>query len=165
MFEGFSNVFEKSFRIFFIIWVSIWSLVNASQSLILFASFNYQFDSFSDDRALLRWWLTTIGSLIGLTIGIILLFFMSSAATRIRDSKMIKGTGFWLAISVLYYLIPTALSLTAEVFFGDINRSTLNLLIFNSVWIFPSIVLLVLHIIYFTNLNTYNSQLALENKN
>lgn len=157
MFENFSNILERSFRTFFIFWVCFWTFINGSQSILFLASFNFSVEN--NDNALFNWWFVTLAALIGLTLGVVLLFFMSSCAAQIKKSKAIKGIGFWLTLSVLYYVIPTVLNLTGNVLFNNSNDSVLQVLVFNSVWIFPSIVLLVIHVLYFKNLDTYNSDL------
>ncbi len=79
----------------------------------------------------------------------------------IRKFKKITNINIVLAMSVTYYLLPTISSIFGLMVFDPNNF--INRFPFIVTWLFPSLVLLVLHILYCINLNKFNSNLE-ENK-
>jgi hypothetical protein len=155
MFESFSKSFETTFRIFFICWVSFWAFVNI---LSLITSYTM----FSSNPANLpgglgAWWINTMSQIVTLSLGAFLLFLMINVAYRISKNKKILNIGLMTTVTVFYYLTITIIQIVSEALFRP--ETLLTTLVFMSTWIMPSIIILIVHILYFSNLRKYNSEL------
>jgi hypothetical protein len=154
MFETFSARFESIFRVIFIIWVSFWGLLNLGGLLVQYASFSTS----SSDLNLGEWWLNTMATVLTITVGLVLLFFMSTLPGRIKNKKKIGSIPLMLALVVVYYLFATGVQIFAKAIFSPTTFATD--FVFLSAWLFPSIILMVIHILYFVNLSKYNEELS-----
>ncbi len=72
MFESFNKRYESTFRNFFNFWVFVWIIINFGDLIIKYI----RYDSVYSNRVGL-WFFDTMGSLIGLTLGLILIFIMN----------------------------------------------------------------------------------------
>jgi uncharacterized membrane protein len=154
MFEKFSAQFESGFRIFFIVWVSFWGFINLSGLLTQYA----QFASISEKPTQLGyWWLNTMGTVVTVAIGIFLFFMMVSVAGRIRDGLKINNISLMTAMAVFYYLFVTIVQIFAGAIFKPETFS--KDFVFLTAWLLPSIIIMVVHILYFNNLGVYNRSL------
>ena len=158
MFEEFSYKYESSFRSFFIVWVIGWSVVNGIRALYNYSDFalnTSQSAGISPELGL--WWFNTVGQIIGLAVGIILIFWMTSVPSRISKRKKINSIGLFAGLAVLYYLFATVIDIFATAFFDPSVFGTT--VIFKTAWLLPSIIILILHVFYFMNLGVYNDEL------
>ena len=161
MFDTFSTKFESVFRVIFIVWVCLWGGIDASTLLSKYAGFN--FDTISNDD-LGRWWLTTFGSLIGIALGVLLLFMMAAVPSRIIEKKPIKTITLMTILTCFYYLTVTAIKIFTSLIFNSDPSRIIRELAFLSMWMMPSIIILVIHMFYYTNLGVYNRELIAEEK-
>jgi Na+/melibiose symporter-like transporter len=153
MFESYSSRYESGFRIFFIVWVCIWTLANASELIVNYASFTY-----SNDVDPFQWLFRIFGVVASLSIGIVLLFYMSSVSSIVKKQKPISSLAMWIALAVVYYFFKTGFDFLGILIFDngeDIGRR----LVFLVGWFMPSAIILGLHIAYFMNLFKYNEEL------
>lgn len=152
MFESFSPKFESGFRIFFIVWVCIWSSVDIFQLLIKYATF-----STISQAEQGRWLFDILGAVIGLTTGILLLFYMSGISSTIKKSKKVGGIALWIMLVVFYYLFKTFTNILGLIIFAPDKISTEFIGLIG--WFIPSIVVLVMHVLYFVNIMKYREEL------
>jgi hypothetical protein len=157
MFEEFSPRFESAFRIFFIIWVCFWGFINIVNLLYTYAVF----DS-SSNNDLIGWFIQVVGQVITITLGVFLLFIMANVPARIKKAKKISNTALITTMAVAYYLIANILNI-GSVLVTDPENSARNL-VFQTAWLLPSIVLLIIHVIYVNNLGAYNESLESKSK-
>lgn len=154
MFSSFSPKFESSFRIFFIVWVSFWTFLNLLQTIWSYASFSGS----NRGAALGEWWLNTIGAIVAVALGIILLFYMNSNSESIRKNKKLTGIPFFTGLAIVYYLFLNVVKLISTAVFKPDNFA--DAFIFGTAWLLPSLIIMVIHILYFVNLSKYNEELA-----
>jgi hypothetical protein len=152
MFDDFSKQFESAFRIFFIIWVSFWGVINIISLLLTYVSFGS-----ASDSDLLGWFINSLGQVITITLGVFLLFIMSNIPARIKKATPIKSIGLITTLAVCYYLVANLFNIAA-VLVTNPDDATRNL-VFQVAWLLPSIVIMVIHILYTINLSAYNSSL------
>lgn len=156
MFEEFSPRFESAFRTVLIVWVVGWAFFNGFDALRQYAEFGYT--GTSTDADLLEWFFRLITSILALTLGIVLLFWSSNVPNRIKKLRPITNVSLFMGLTVVYYLFPTLSKIVIDAAFGD-AASFLRTFIFNSAWLFPSIIFLVFHLLYYMNINKYNETL------
>lgn len=157
MFEEFSPRFESAFRTFFILWVVGWAIVNGFGSLAQYAEFSVS--SYSNDSQLLEWWFRIIVSILAFTLGIVLLFWASNIPNRIKKLKPIANISIFIGLTIVYYLFPTVSDILISISFNTDGASALRLFVFKTAWLFPSIIVLVFHMLYYVNINKYNELL------
>lgn len=162
MFEEFSPRYESAFRTFFILWVVGWAIFNGFGSLARYAEFSVS--SYSNDAQLLEWWFGIIVSILAFTLGIVLLFWASNIPNRIKKLKPINNISLFIGLTILYYLFPTVADIIISIAFNNDGASALSLFVFKTAWLFPSVIVLVFHMIYYVNINKYNELLE-ESKN
>jgi hypothetical protein len=158
MFEEFSYKYESYFRAFFIVWVLGWSVVNGFRVLFNYSEFavnNSVEAGLSPELGL--WWFNTVGQVIGLAVGIMLIFWMASVPSRVAKRKKISSVGLFAGLAVVYYLFATIVDIFASAFFAPDTFAAD--LVFKSAWLLPSIIILILHSLYFMNLGKYNEEL------
>ena len=153
MFENFSKKFESVFRTVFIVWVCFWGFINLLTLLFQYVSFA---GNGGDD--LIRWWFSILGQVVTITLGILLLFMMSNIPSRILKRKRITTIPVMIFMTVVYYLFVTCLELVSNAIFSPENFA--RDFIFTTAWLMPSIVLLVIHLLYYNNLMKYNEELT-----
>ena len=154
MLENFSKQFESGFRVFFMVWVSFWGVLNVFGLLSKYASFGgYK----SQPGELGYWWMNTFGSVITVAVGVFLLFMMAGIPSIIAKKKKIKNIPMMTVLACVYYLFITTVSIFAEAIFKP-DKFT-EAFVFLSMWMLPSIILLIVHILYFSNLRKYNEEL------
>ena len=156
MFETFSNKFESIFRVIFIIWVCFWGGIDFIDLLYKYASFDNL--TLSSD-VLGQWWLTTFGNLVAVTLGVLLLFLMGAVPSMIENRKPIKTITLMTVLSCFYYLLLTMVKIFVSIVFKS-NAEAYRDLIGLSMWLMPSIILLIIHMFYYSNLRVYNRELA-----
>lgn len=161
MFEEFSPRFESAFRTFFILWVVGWAIVNGFGSLAQYAEFSVS--SYSNDSQLLEWWFRIIVSILAFTLGIVLLFWASNIPNRIKKLKPIANISIFIGLTIVYYLFPTVSDILISISFNTDGASALRLFVFKTAWLFPSIIVLVFHMLYYVNINKYNELLEESN--
>jgi len=157
MFEEFSPRYESAFRTFFILWVVGWAVINGFTALGSYAQFTV--GSYSNDAQLLEWWFKIIVSILALTLGIVLLFWSSNVPPRIKKLRPIGNVSLFIGLTVIYYLFPTVANILIDIAFNTDSSSVLELFVFQTAWLFPSIILLVFHMLYYFNINKYNELL------
>lgn len=157
MFEEFSPRFESAFRTFFILWVVGWAIVNGFGSLAQYAEFSVS--SYSNDSQLLEWWFRIIVSILAFTLGVVLLFWASNIPNRIKKLKPIANISIFIGLTIVYYLFPTVSDILISISFNTDGASALRLFVFKTAWLFPSIIVLVFHMLYYVNINKYNELL------
>lgn len=162
MFEEFSPRFESAFRTFFILWVVGWAIFNGFGSLAQYAQFSV--NSYSNDSQLLEWWFRIIVSILAFTLGIVLLFWASNIPNRIKKLKPVSNISLFIGLTVVYYLFPTVSDILISISFNTDGASALRLFVFKTAWLFPSIIVLVFHMLYYMNINKYNELLEDSNK-
>jgi hypothetical protein len=156
MFEEFSPRFESTFRTIFILWVVGWAFINGFDVLRQYAEFGYS--SGGSDAALIIWFFRLITSVLALTLGIVLLFWSSNVPNRIKKLRPISNIPLFTGLTVLYYLFPTVAKIVIDTAAAT-NETFLRTFIFNSAWLFPSIIILVFHLLYYLNIGKYNETL------
>jgi hypothetical protein len=154
MSENFSKSFESAFRVIFIIWVCFWGFVNGSRLIVQYSSFN-TIEPTSNELG--YWWLTTMATIVSVSIGVFLLVFMANVPNLIIKKRKIINIGLMTALSAFYYLFATIINTIAIAIFRE--SDFVRQFIFLSAWLFPSIILLIVHIMYFNNLTKYNLEL------
>jgi hypothetical protein len=157
MFEEFSPRFESAFRTFLMLWVVGWAIINGFTTLASYAQFSIS--SYSNDAQLLEWWFRIIVSIIALTLGIILLFWSSNVPNRIKKLRPITNISLFVGLTIVYYLFPTVSNILVDLSFNTEGASALKLFIFQTAWLFPSIIVLVFHMLYYMNIKKYNEML------
>jgi hypothetical protein len=158
MFESFSKTFESTFRVIFICWVCVWGFFDISKLLFSYASFA---GSNPTSNVLGFWWVTTLGQVITLAVGIFLLFLMANIPGRIAKLKKVTGVPLMTTLAVVYYLFVTIAQIFATAIFKSSEFT--QEFIFLSAWLFPSIIIMVVHILYFVNIGKYNQTLESNN--
>jgi len=151
LFEGFSHIYEKVFRTIFVIWASIWLFVN-------FFEIAYQYSVFDQiyyENRLIGWVLDTISVIISFSIGVALLAMMIAIPYKIAKGEKIRFFSLMQTIAVFYYLFLTLVRLFVDVIYSTNRDETIKTLVFSAAWLFPSIVMMVFHFIYFHNLSKY----------
>lgn len=157
MFEEFSPRFESAFRTFLMLWVIGWAAVNGFTALGSYAEFSLS--NYSGDAQLLEWWFKIIVSILALTLGIVLLFWSSNVPNRIKKLRPITNISLFIGLTIVYYLFPTVANILIDLAFNTNNTSALQLFVFQTAWLFPSIIVLVFHMLYYVNINKYNEML------
>jgi len=158
MFDTFSKQFESAFRGVFITWVSFWGVVNLSTLLFQYAGFYSGSSASPSDSQLGEWWLNSMGTIVSITAGVFLFFMMINAGGKVLKSKQIRGIATMTVLAVFYYLFITLIQIISKAFFTP--NTFARDFVFLSVWLMPSIILLVVHMLYFTNLRRYNEELT-----
>lgn len=153
MFEEFSPKYESGFRTFFIIWVIGWTMFNLWQVGVNYI--DYESITAGGDAALAEWWFDTFGKIISVSIGFILLFWMSSVPQRIGKGKKISGIPLFMTLTVVYYLFGTIVNLFTAALFNP--EDFVEQFVFGTMWLMPSIIILILHMLYYSNLQKYNT--------
>ncbi len=154
MFETFSKSFESTFRIIFICWVCFWGFFDISQLLFSYASFA---GSKPASNVLGFWWINTLGQVIAVALGIFLLFLMSNIPSRIAAMKKVTNIPLMITMAVAYYLTKTIAQIFATAIFKASDFA--SEFVFLSAWLLPSIIFMVVHILYFVNVGKYNQTL------
>ena len=157
MFETFSNKFESVFRITFVVWVCFWGVINFTDLVYQYASFNDSPNQTINELG--QWWLMTFGNLITVALGVILLFLMSAIPRLIETHKMIKNITLMTVLTCFYYLSFTMIKVFISIVYKSPEQAFRDL-IGLSMWLMPSIILMVIHIFYYSNLRVYNQELA-----
>ena len=156
MFDNeFSPKFESVFRVFFIIWVSIWGLYNIVNLLVNYASLSAAGELAGNTLGL--WWIETLGIVVSITCGLVLLFMMTSVPSRIAKGKVITKIGLMTTLAVFYYLFFTVADIFANAVFN--SADFVQEFVFLSAWLLPSVVILIFHMAYFSDLRAYNREL------
>ena len=154
MFEEFSQKFESGFRVAVTIWISIWLVINSFTYIVRLIAFDTYLQSSGKGAG--EWFFNATGSFIGLLLGILILFFLSSMKSSITKNKKTTIQGIFLVSSVVYFIKPTLADLFGTaVFAPDKFISRLPLTV---VWLFPSITFLILSVIYYININKWVSR-------
>jgi hypothetical protein len=154
MFDKFSAQFESGFRVFFIVWVSFWGFINVGNLLAQYS----QFTTIAEKPTQLGfWWLNTMGTVVTVAIGVLLFFMMIGVAGRVRDNVKINNITMMTIMAVFYYLFVTVVQIFAGAIFKPETFS--KDFVFLTAWLLPSIILMVIHILYFNNLGVYNRSL------
>ncbi len=151
LFEGFSHTYEKVFRTVFIIWASVWLFIN-------FFEIAYQYSVFDQmyyENRLVGWVLDTISTIISFSIGVALLAMMIAIPYKIAKGEKIQFFSLMQTIAVFYYLFLTLVRLFVDIIYSTNRDETIKILVFSAAWLFPSIVMMVFHFIYFHNLSKY----------
>lgn len=159
MFEEFSPRFESSFRSFFMIWVIGWAVINGFTALSSYGQFSLSGAGYGDDAELLRWWFKIITSILALTLGLVLLFWSSNVPDRIKKLKIITNIPLFVGLTIVYYLFPTLSNIVIDMAFNAGGETLLRMFVFQTAWLFPSIILLGFHMVYYVNINKYNETL------
>jgi hypothetical protein len=157
MFEEFSPRFESSFRTFLMLWVIGWAVINGFTALASYGEFS--FSGYGNDAELLRWWFKIITSILALTLGVVLLFWSSNVPNRIKKLRPITNVQLFIGLTIVYYLFPTISNILIDMAFNTGEESLLRIFVFQTAWLFPSIILLVFHMLYYVNINKYNELL------
>jgi Na+/melibiose symporter-like transporter len=156
MFESFSKGYESFFRVVTIIWVVMWTFINASQTITqYFTLYNTDKDIQAQDilGVILNW--------ITIIVGIALVGLMIAISNRIEKKKIVKSLPILGTLGVVYYLFKTFMDLIITVMVkSDSVRGIQKELLFNTIWIIPSIILLVCHFVYIVNVSKYNQELT-----
>jgi hypothetical protein len=153
MFESFSKQYESVYRAILIIWVVVWALINGISFLYQLASYQTIVD---DSNAVGLWFFNALGSFVGLFIGIVLIFIATSIANKITKEKKVSNNTLFVSLGTVYFLLPTLSSLFGNAVFAP--RDFIRNLPFVVIWFLPSLVLLILHALYFMNINKYNEK-------
>ena len=103
------------------------------------------------------WWFETMATVVTLSAGIFLFFMMINIANSIIKLKKVKGIGLMIALAVFYYLFVTITQLFAGAVFKP--ATFLQDFVKGTAWLFPSVILMVVHILYFVNISKYNELL------
>jgi hypothetical protein len=157
MFETFSKKFESVFRVIFIVWVCFWGVINFADLLYQYASFNNSAKQTTAELG--QWWLMTFGNLVTVTLGVILLFLMSAVPRLIETHKTIKTITLMTILTCFYYLTFTMIKIFISIIYKSPEQAFRDL-IGLSMWLMPSIILLIIHMFYYSNLRVYNQELA-----
>jgi hypothetical protein len=157
MFETFSKKFESVFRIIFVVWVCFWGVINFTNLLYQYASFNNSQNQTTTELG--QWWLMTFGNLITVTLGVILLFLMSAVPRLIETRKMVRTITLMTVLTCFYYLFYTMIEIFVSIIYKSPEQAFRDL-IGLSMWLMPSIILLIIHMFYYSNLRVYNRELA-----
>ena len=161
MFENFNKSFDGGFRAIFVVWFLFWGLSDLFRLIYQYGSFYANTNASTND--LLTWWLSTFGNIIALTIGLFLFFMMLNSGNNISEKKIVKGINTMQILAICYYLFYTIFKILIEMYSN--KQELIRMLIFSSAWILPSIVLLIIHLMYLQNLDTYNKELEMGNLN
>ncbi len=153
MFETFSKTFESTFRTIFICWVCLWGFFNMVSLFISYASFS----TTASNTSVASWGLNTLGDILTLTFGIVLFCMMIATAGNIAKNKKVTNIPLMTGLAVLYYLFRTIMQILGEAIYRPETFG--KQFIFLVMWLLPSIILMVIHIIYFNNLGKYNEEL------
>ena len=157
MFPEYSKKFESGYRSFFTVWVTIWTIINITQFLFNLVDYS----RIAEDPALVGIWLfNSIGSFIGLALGILLLFILNSVPQIVAKNKVLTNVGLITVLGVIYFLFPTFVNVLANSVFDP--TQFIKWFPFTIVWLMPSLLILGLHIVYCMNLNKYNEGLSIE---
>lgn len=156
MFDEFSPRFESSFRTIFIFWVVGWAFINGFDILRQYAEFG--FAGGNSDADLIIWFFRLITSILALTLGVVLLFWASNVPNKIKKLKRITNIPLFTGLTVLYYLFPTIAKIVIDTAAAT-NETFLRTFIFNAAWLFPSIIILIFHLLYYLNISKYNETL------
>ncbi len=134
-------------------WVSGWGLINILTLLTGYA----EIAGSSDSNELGLFFMSTLGQVVTITCGIFLLFMMANIPGRIAKAKKVTKLGIMTALVVVYYLFVTVLELFAKTIFAPETFAQDFVKI--SAWLLPSIVIMVIHILYISNVRKYNETL------
>ncbi len=154
MLENFSAKFESIFRVFFIVWVCFWGGLDISTLIYNYGSF-YKLNT----NQIGFWWLNTFGNLITVVIGILLLFLMANVPGLIFDRKKIKTITLMTVLTCFYYLFFTLIKVFASAIFNK-PEDFIRDFAFQSLWIMPSVIMLIIHMFYYSNLGLFNRELS-----
>ncbi len=152
MFETFSNRYESVFRQFFNTWVIGWGVINFFNVIYRYSTFASQ-----GNEATGVWFFDTLGSLLGLTLGIFLIAIMGGVPASIKKLKKVSSNNVIMILAVFYYILPTLLNIFGTAIFS--SNKFVQEFPFIILWFFPSFVFLISHIFYCVNINKYNSEL------
>ena len=156
MSENFSKNFENTFRIFFICWVSFWAVINTVNLLVSYAVF----ERANTSNQIAAWGLDTFGQILTITFGIVLFCMMIGVPSRINALKKITNITTMTVLAVFYYLLFTLIKTFSLAMFKPENFA--KDFIFQMLWLLPSIIILVFHMLYFANLRKHNEEIELK---
>jgi hypothetical protein len=162
MFDNYSPKFESVFRIIFTIWASFWSVVNVFTLLGQYAIFFFNSGT-TPDTELAFWWMNTVGNVISIAAGIILMIIMNHIPGRTSKNKPVGNIVLMTILAVVYYLMVTFIQIFSNAIFKP--ETFVRTFIFLSAWLLPSIILMIIHILYFSNLAKYNQEIEAKNTN
>jgi hypothetical protein len=74
---------------------------------------------------------------------------------KIAKGEKIQFFSLMQTIAVFYYLFLTIVRLFVDIIYSTNRDETIKILAFSAAWLFPSIVMMVFHFIYFHNLSKY----------
>lgn len=155
MFPEYSKKYESGYRSFFTIWVVIWTVFNIGDFLVKLL----QYESIAGNSTKVGQWLfNSMGSFIGLALGILLLFILNSVPDVANKKKVITNVGLIMILGVVYFLFPTFVSIFGNSVFEP--AQFIKWFPFTIVWLMPSLLIMGLHIVYCLNLNKYNETLS-----
>ncbi len=155
LFENFSHIYEKTFRIAFIFWASIWLFINFFEIIYQYSIFEQKYY----DNLVISWVLDTIATTVSFTIGIVLLAMMIAIPYKIAKGQKIQFFSLMQTLTVFYYLFLTLIRLILDVIYSTSRDEAIKTFVFATAWFFPSIVFMVFHFIYFHNLSKYTESL------
>ncbi len=156
MFENFSKGYESFFRVITIIWVCAWTFINVSQTMALYYTlYSSDKDIASQDifRIILNW--------ITVIVGIVMVGVMISVGNKVEKTKKIGTVALLAFLGTVYYLFYTVMNLIITVITASDARSIQKEILFNTVWIIPSLVMLVCHYFYVANIAKYNQEIPI----
>jgi hypothetical protein len=156
MFEKFSATFESTFRLIAISWIIVWSVINV-------LTYTVQFGTYANLTAPEKgeWLFKSLGSFIGFVLGVILIFMFISAGKAIAAGQKVTTATIITILSCIYFMIPTLADIFGMAAFNPTQFvEDLPKLI---MWFLPSITLLIISIMYTSNLGKYNHELAATN--
>jgi hypothetical protein len=154
MFENFSKAFESGFRVMAIIWITVWSVVNLLTYGINFATYPTL-----NNNQKAEWVINSLGSFIGLILGIFLIFLLVNVASTINKSKKVTTLSLITICACTYFILPTFIDIFSKALFN--SSQLIDELPKIIMWILPSVTFLVLSVMYTINLSKYNQELSL----
>jgi hypothetical protein len=142
---------QTIFRIIFLIWASVWGVINLFQIVYQYARFNSVYETGSDAK--LGLWFWTVSSLvISVALGISLLYKVSIIPRELKEHGKVPNLGAYTVMIVFYYFFVNLMSIGSNFV---LNRSNfLKEFTFTTAWLFPSLIMFVFHIFYFLNLES-----------
>jgi len=156
LFQNFSHVYEKTFRIVFIVWASLWLFINFFEIVYQYSIFEQKYY----ENLVVSWALNTVSTIISFSIGVVLLAMTIAIPYKIAKGQEIQFLPLMKVLVAFYYLFLTLIRSAIDITYSATSEEAIKTFVFSTSWIFPSLVLMVFHFIYFYNLSKYTESLG-----
>jgi hypothetical protein len=156
MFKSFSKSLEIILRIFFIGWISFWTLFGIYDSIQDFIDSSPLPDLFLENF-LTELWVARISLLISVVIGGVLLYLTIGISQKISNKRKVTNLTYMTLLVIVYHLSNNVTRIASNIllYSGYASINWFGLI----AWLTPGFLVFLVHLLYLSNLKKYNSEL------